>query len=198
MSGSDTPERPSRNRRRQTITIRREDHIGDPIAVIWLTDADEDSIIERLRDYLGPRIRIVKAELSRDKVEVEVDNRGWRDEASRLASAARDLFTKGVKRNSLAMCREALELDPLSSGAMTLQGTILAALGRDKDALEAFKQARELGSTGIEVTLAMMQCAINLDRLGAAAAYAHEVLSIEPRNLTARRGLKAIQQGQER
>ena len=47
------------------IVIRREDHIGDELGFIFLESAggDHDAIIERLREYLGPRIRILKAEI---------------------------------------------------------------------------------------------------------------------------------------
>ncbi len=197
MSESDASERPGRRReRRQTITIRREDHIGDPIGIAWLAPDESvgDVVIGRLRDYLGHRVKIAKAEISRDKIEVEVESRGWREEAARLAAAARDLHQKGAKRNALSMCREALELDSLNPGAMTTLGIILADLERDKEALDALKHAREFGAGGIEVILAMMRCALRLERVGPAVQYANEALRLEPRNLEARRTLKAIKQ----
>ena len=195
MNESDPSARRGRNL--QTLTIRREDHVGDPIAIAWLAPAEtvSDTIIERLRDYLGPRVRIVKAEISRDVIEVEVETRGWTDEATRLARAARDLFQKGGKRNALSMCQEALAMDSLNADAMIAKGIILADLERDQEALDAFKHAREFGASGIEVMLAMMHCAVRLGRLGSAAQYAEEVLRLDPRNLEARRNLKAMSQG---
>jgi Flp pilus assembly protein TadD len=144
----------------------------------------------------GRRVRIFKAEISRDKIEVELEGRGWPDEASRLARAARDLYEKGARRNALSMCREALELDSLNVDAMTTLGVILTRLERDKEALDALKHAREFGAQEIEVTLAMAECALRLGRLGTAAQYAHEALRLDPRNLAARRILKALRHEQ--
>ncbi len=196
MSESESTVQPGRVRRRRKIVIRRDDHIGDPIGIVWLAGEDTiaEVLIQRLGDYLGPRVKIVKAEISRDIVEVEVEARGWGDEAARLAAASRDLFQKGAKRNALSMCREAVELDPLNPAATATLGIILTGLQRHKEALDALKRAREFGAGGIEVMLAMTQCAMRLDRLAAATQYAEEALRLEPRNLTARRTLKEIKQ----
>ncbi|HKN00217.1 MAG TPA: hypothetical protein VJX23_06845 [Candidatus Binataceae bacterium] len=194
MSESDDSRRRDRNRFRQTIVIRRDDHIGDPIGIAWLASPETagDAIVERLRDYLGRRVRIAKAEISRDKIEVEIESRGWHEEATRLAAAARDLQEKGAKRNALSMYREALQLDSLNADAMAGLGIILAQLENDKEALDALKHAREFGADGIEIALTMMQCAIRLGRLGAATQYAQEALRLEPRNLAARRAMKTL------
>ncbi|MGO9451423.1 MAG: hypothetical protein ACLQDV_10340 [Candidatus Binataceae bacterium] len=194
MSESDDSRRRDRNRVRRTIVIWRDDHIGDPIGIAWLASPETagDAIIDRLRDYLGPRVRVAKAEISRDKIEVEIESRGWHEEAARLAAAARDLQEKGAKRNALSMYREALQLDSLNADAMAGLGIILAQLENDKEALDALKHAREFGAGGIDIVLAMMQCAIRLGRLGAAAQYAQEALRLEPRNLAARRAMKSL------
>jgi len=44
-----------RIRQRRTVTILRDDHLGDPIGIIFLDpeSADHDSLVARLRDYLG-------------------------------------------------------------------------------------------------------------------------------------------------
>jgi len=196
MSESEPPRRPPRRRGLHRLIIRRDDHVGDPIGIAWLASAETsgDVIIERLRDYLGPRVKVAKAEISRERIEVELECRGWPEEGSRLAAAARDLFNKGARKNALSMCREALELDPLNADAMATLGLILAAMARDREALDALKHAREFGAGGIEVMLAMMQCAQRLGRATAAAHYAEEALRLEPRNLTARRALKDIRQ----
>jgi tetratricopeptide (TPR) repeat protein len=196
MSESDRASRQKRHRELQTVVIRREDHVGDPISIAWLVPAETlgDAIVGRLHDYLGRRVRIKKAEISRDTIEVQVEVRGWREEANRLASAARDLSEKGAKRGALAMCREALELDSLSVEAMTAMGTILAALGKDEEALDAFQHAREFGDEGVSVLLAMLECAIRLGWLASAERYAQEALRLDPGNLQARDALHSIKQ----
>jgi tetratricopeptide (TPR) repeat protein len=196
MSESDRASRQKRHRERQTVVIRREDHVGDPISIAWLVPAETlgDAIVGRLHDYLGRRVRIKKAEISRDTIEVQVEVQGWREEANRLASAARDLSEKGAKRGALAMCREALELDSLSVEAMTAMGTILAALGKDEEALDAFQHAREFGDEGVSVVLAMLEGAIRLGWLASAERYAQEALRLDPENLQARDALHSIKQ----
>ena len=107
MNVSDAPSngferkgRPSGRVRGSTvrIVIRREDHIGDGLGFIFLESAggDHDAIIERLREYLGPRIRILKAEIGAERIEVEAGGRRFADEASRLAEAGEGLRRKGA------------------------------------------------------------------------------------------------------
>ena len=196
MSESERSSRSKRYHERQTIVIRRADHVGDPISIAWLVSAETlgDAIVGRLRDYLGRRVRIEKAEISRDTIEVQVEVRRWREEAIRLARAARDLSEKGAKRGALAMCREALELDTFSVEAMTAMGTILVALGRDEQALDAFQHAREFGAEGVSIPLAMLDCAIRLGWLVPAERYARQALRLDPRNLQARDALHSIRQ----
>lgn len=196
MSESEPASPPKRYRERQTLVIRREDHVGDPISIAWLMPAETlgDAILGRLRDYLGRRVRIKKAEISRDTIEVQVEVRVWREEGNRLAKAARELSEKGAKRGALAMCREALELDSLSVEAMTAMGTILAALGRDQEALDAFQHAREFGAEGVSIPLAMLDCAIRLGWRASAEHYARQALRLDPRNPRARDALQFIRQ----
>jgi tetratricopeptide (TPR) repeat protein len=196
MSESERASRPKRHYERQTLVIRREDHVGDPLSIVWLVPAETlgDAIVGRLRDYLGRRVRIKKAEISRDTIEVQVEVRGWREEANRLAQAGRDLADKGAKRAALAMCREALELDSLSPEAMTAMGTILVTLGKDQEAIDAFQHAREFGAEGVSILLAMLDCAMRLGWLASAARYAEEALRLDPGNLQARDALHSIRQ----
>jgi len=43
MSGSEPPRRSGGNRGRQSIVIRREEHVGDAIAIAWLAPPDTES-----------------------------------------------------------------------------------------------------------------------------------------------------------
>jgi hypothetical protein len=60
MSESEPASRPKRHREHQTLVIRREDHVGDPLSIAWLMPAETlgDAIVGRLRDFLGRRVRI--------------------------------------------------------------------------------------------------------------------------------------------
>src|SRR5260370_39119540 len=81
--------RPSGRARGSTvrIVIRREDHIGDGLGFIFLESGggDHDAIIERLREYLGPRIRILRAEIGAERIEVEAGGGTARATPRRLA-----------------------------------------------------------------------------------------------------------------
>jgi hypothetical protein len=50
-------------RQRRRITIMRDDHLGDLLGAIFLdvSARNEDAILARLAEYLGKRVRIVKA-----------------------------------------------------------------------------------------------------------------------------------------
>jgi len=69
-------------RRRSSIVIRSEDHLGDSLGVIFMLEPEQlgETVIEKLRDYLGPQIEITKAIVSRDKIEVEVECAVFREE----------------------------------------------------------------------------------------------------------------------
>jgi tetratricopeptide (TPR) repeat protein len=182
------------NRRNRTLVIRRDDHIGDAIGLAFLEapETAAETIIERLREYLGPRVKILKAEISRGQIEVEVESRGWSEEAARMAAAARDLFLKGGRRNALAMFQDAVALDPMCAEAMAAHGMSLVENEADAEGLETLKRARELGSGGAEVLLAMARAAARMDRRGAAIGYLEAVLEVEPKNFAARRAMKAM------
>src|SRR5262245_27807667 len=194
MSESERTARSPRNRHRQTLTIYRDDHIGDAIGLVFLEPPESagDAILTRLRRYLGPKVRIIKAEVARDAIEVEFHVHRWPEEAARLADAAGALREKGARRNALEMYREALEIDSVSAKAMEGYGMTLAQLGRDTEALDALKYARELGAAGADLLLTMMNSASRLGRWSAAIRYASELLKLEPRNIAARRVLKAM------
>ena len=194
MSGSDKPVTARRTRGRRSIVIRRIDHIGDPVGLAFLEspETDGDAVLARVREYLGDKLRLVKAEVSHDEITVEVESRGWSEEGTRMAAAARDLYEKGAKRSALSMYRDALDLDPLNAEAMLRLGLVFAEQEKFADALVALKHAREFGAGGAEMLVAMGQCAAGLERSASAIAYYEEALKLEPRNFVARRALSAL------
>ena len=194
MSASDKPPSPRKARARRSLVIRRIDHVGDPVGLAFLEspETDGDVVLERLREYLGDKLRLVKAEVSHTEITVEVESRGWVEEGTRMALLARDLYQKGAKRSALSMYRDALDLDPLNAEAMLRLGLVLAEQEKFAEALIALKHAREFGAAGVELLIAMGQCAAALDRTATAIAYFEEALKIEPRNFVARRALSAL------
>ncbi len=181
-------------RARRSLVIRRIDHVGDPVGLAFLEspETDTDALLERLREYLGDKLKLVKAEVSRGEITVEVEARGWTEEGARMAAAARDLYQKGGKRAALSMYRDAIELDPLNAEALLRLGLALAEQGKFAQAFAALKRAREFGAAGVELLNAMGRCAAGLDRGAGAVAYYEEALKIEPRNFVARRALRAL------
>ncbi len=181
-------------RARRSLVIRRIDHVGDPVGLAFLEspESNADALLERLREYLGDKLKLVKAEVSRGEITVEVEARGWTEEAARMAAAARDLYQKGGKRGALSMYRDAIELDPLNAEAILRLGLALAEQGKFAQAFTALKRAREFGAAGVELLNAMGRCAAGLDRGASAVAYYEEALKIEPRNFVARRALRAF------
>ncbi|HEY9157988.1 tetratricopeptide repeat protein [Candidatus Binatus sp.] len=194
MSASDGQKPPGRMRARRSLVIRRNDHVGDPVGLAFLEspETDGDAVLARLREYLGDKLKLVKAEVSHGEITVEVESRGWTEEGARMAAAARDLYQKGARRAALSMYRDALELDPLNAEAMLRLGLALAEQETFAQAFDALKRARELGAGGIELLIAMGRCAVGLERGANAVAYYEEALKIEPRNFVARRALRAL------
>jgi len=175
--------------------IRRDDHIGDPVGLAFLEspETNGDAVLERLREYLGDKLKLVKAEVSPAEITVEVESRGWTEESARMAAAARDLYQKGARRGALSMYRDALELDPLNADAVLRLGLALAEQNKFAEAFAALKRAREFGAdAGVELLIAMGRCAAALERGANAAAYYEAALRIEPGNFLARRALRAM------
>lgn len=194
MSASDKPAPRGTARARRSIVIRRIDHVGGPVGLAFLEspETNGDAVLARIREYLGDKLKLVKAEVSHDEITVEVESRGWSEEGARMAAAARDLYQKGAKRGALAMYRDALELDPLNAEAILRLGFALAEQKKFAEAFAALKRAREFGAEGVELLIAMGRCAAGLERGATAAAYYEEALKIEPRNFIARRATRAL------
>jgi tetratricopeptide (TPR) repeat protein len=183
-----------RVRQHRRIKIMRDDHIGDQLGALFfdVMAQQEDSILARLAEYLGKRVRIVKAEISNDCVEVEVEVQVWEDEANRLTATANDLLLKGARRNAQALFREALELDPLNAAAATALGTFLADLEQYNEALSVLKLAREAGPESAALMLALGRVCIKTDRKASAITYLERAYEIEPSNFAVRRALAEL------
>jgi len=176
------------------LVIRRADHVGDPVGLAFLEspETNGDAVLERLREYLGDKLKLVKAEVSHNEITVEVEARGWTEEGARMAALARELYEKGAKRSALSMYRDALELDPLNASAILRLGLALAEQQKFAEAFDALKRAREFGAAGVELLIAMGRCAAGLERSANAVTYYEGALKLEPRNFVARRALSAL------
>ena len=181
-------------RHRRSLVIRREDHIGDPIGIAFLESAETngDAVLDRLREYLGVKLKLIKAEVSHDEITVEVESGGWREEGAQMTAAAKDLYAKGARRGALVMYRDAIGLDPLNTEALLRLGLALTEQEKFAEAFSALKRAREFGADGPEMLIAMGRCASKLDRRATAAGYYEQVLKLEPRNFVARSALRAL------
>jgi tetratricopeptide (TPR) repeat protein len=173
------------------LVLLRDDHIGDPLGAIFLDPSpdNEDSIIARLRDYLGERVRIVKAEITHERIEVEVEVQAMADEASRLAAAAMDLNRKGARRNAMALFREALELDPLNCDACHGLGLLLAEANHHAEGLAMLKLARECGPETVDLLHALGRVCMQAGRTASAIAYLERGFELEPGHFGVRRAL---------
>jgi tetratricopeptide (TPR) repeat protein len=176
------------------ITIMRDDHLGDLLGAIFLdvSAQNEDAIITRLREYLGKRVRIIKAEISNDRVEVEVEVKVWEEEGDRLAATAADLKRKGARRNAQALFREALELDPLNAAAAVGLGTLLAEIEKYSEALTVLKLGCEAGPPNATALLALGRVCVKTDRTASAITYLERAFAIEPSNFEVRRALTEL------
>src|SRR5216684_1664472 len=195
MNESENHRPQSRNRRlRATLTIRRDDHIGDRIGTIFLDPVNEgeDGIVGRVRDYLGRGIRIIKLELSRAHVDVEVESLGLVDESKRLSAAAEDLRGKGARRSAQSMLQEALKLDPMNGEALSVLGLMLAERGEHDDALRILRRAREIAGDRVDVLQSLAQVCVQLERVPSAIGYLERALEMEANNDEIRTALVAL------
>jgi len=176
---------------RRRVVLLRDDHIGDTVSAIFLDPSPEnaDAIIARLRDYLGDRVRVINAELTADRVEVEVEVRAMAEEANRLAAAATDLSRKGVRRNAEALFRQALELDPLNRDARHGLGLLLADLSCDGEALAMLKLARESGPETVDLLYALGRVCMRADRIASAISYLEKGFELDPGHFGVQRAL---------
>lgn len=173
------------------MVLWRDDHIGDAVGAIFLDVSPEnaDAIIFRLRDYLGERVRVISAELTAERAEVEVEVRALAEEANRLAAAAGDLSRKGGRRNAIALFRQALELDPLNRDARQGIGLLLADLNCCSEALAMLKLARESGPETVELLHALGRVCMQAERTASAISYLEKGFELDPSHFGVRRAL---------
>ena len=176
---------------RRRMVLLRDDHIGDAVGAIFLDPSLEnaDAIIARLRDYLGKRVRVINAELTAERAEVEVEVRALAEEANRLAAAAADLSRKGGRRNAIALFRHALELDPFNRDACQGLGLLLADLNCYREALAMLKLARESGPETVELLHALGRVCMQADRTTSAISYLEKGFELDPSHFGVRRAL---------
>ena len=173
------------------IVIEREDHIGDGLGLIFLDagGGDQDAILERLREYLGPRIRILKAEIGIERIEIEAKGRHFPEEAARLAEAAEGLRRQGASRNAMAHYKEALALDPFNVTALRGLGALHAAREDYSAAFRMLCRAREAGGDNAELLHDLGRVAAGMGRIATAIVYLERACELAPDNLAIRRTL---------
>lgn len=182
-------------RKRTSITIRRRDHIGDPISTLFLAPEElADSAADRVKAYLGDKVQVLSATLSPDSIEAEFECFQLSEEADRLSEAAAGLARKRLYRSAEQALGEALKLDPLSARAMQVLGEVYRAQERHSEALATLVRARELSSTGdsASVLAAMAACCLKMERKATAIGYLEQALELDPRHFRARRMLSRL------
>jgi tetratricopeptide (TPR) repeat protein len=182
-------------RRRSSILIRAEDHLGDSMGAIFVLEPENygDHVIDKLRDYLGAHAQIVKAEVSRDRIEVEVECTAFRAESDRLVETARGLRKNRLHRSAASTLNEALKLDPLNSYALIAMAEVLHDAENFSDAIEMLIRAREVSGGDTPQLLAMLgACCLKVERTASAIRYFESALALDPRHVGARRELLAL------
>jgi len=179
--------------RRKVLTIARDDHIGDPIGAIFLDlDDGEAEVARRVRDYLGPKARILKIDLKHDHALVEVEVSPFTEESNRLAAAAADLARKGAPRNAIAMFKQALELDLINGQAGYDMGLLLLDSKKPAEALAALRRAREVLGDNVMLLRALARVCVAMERVPTAVGYLERALDLEPNSRAVRRELLAL------
>ena len=191
MSSSSNGRGSRATRQRRHVVILLEDHIGDPVGSLLfnLANFENDAIIERLREYLDPRLKIIRADLTTARAEVEVEVRTLESESRHLTSIAKELIAKGARRNATALYEDALRLDPLNSDAAMGFGLLLADMKKYDEALRMLKRAREYGADRPDLLHALGRVSMLADRKASAIVYFERAYELDPTNAAVRRAL---------
>jgi tetratricopeptide (TPR) repeat protein len=182
-------------RKRSSIVIRSDDHLGDSLGVLFLLEPAElgDAVIDKLREYLGSKIQLIKADVSRDKIEVEVERVAHCDESDQLVEAAAGLRRNRLYRSAESMLNDALKLDPLNPRAMIAMGEVYQASEKYSEAVAMLIRAREASPNDTaELFATIGACCLKAERRAAAIAYLERAVSLDPRQFSARRALIAL------
>ena len=182
-------------RRRSSILIRAADHLGDSLGVLFMLEPEQlgETVIEKLRDYLGEQTSIIKAMVSRDRIEVVVECAAFREESDQLVEAARGLQKNDLCRSAEATLGEALKLDPLNPQALLALAEVLQASEKFADAIAAWIHAREASENDTAQMFAMLgACCLKVERIASAISYFEKALILDPRHFSARRSLLAL------
>ena len=182
-------------RRRSSVLIRANDHLGDSLGAIFLLEPEQygDTVIEKLCEYLGEQTQVVKAEVSRDRIEVEVECTVFRTESDRMVETARGLRRNRLYRSAASTLHEALKLDPLNPHALTAMAELLHDSENFSDAIAMLIRAREASDNDTPQTLAMLgACCLKVERTASAIRYFESALALDPRHVGARRSLLAL------
>ena len=97
-------------RQTRSLIVRSEDHLNDRLGVIFLVGPEEigDSAIERLGEYFGRGVRIIKAVVARDRIEIEVEASWFPEESNRLVEAGARLRARKLYRSAQSLLKEAI------------------------------------------------------------------------------------------
>jgi tetratricopeptide (TPR) repeat protein len=182
-------------RRRSSILIRAEDHLGDSLGVIFMLEPEQldEGVIEKLRGYLGAQVEITRAIVSRDQIEVEVECTAFPEESDRLVESARGLRKNHLHRSAQSTLLEALKLDPLNPHALMRLGEVLQESEKFSEAIGALVRAREVSPIDSAQLLALLGgCCVKVERTASAIMYCERALMLDPRHFSARRTLLAL------
>ena len=180
--------------RRKTLTIRRDDHLDDVIgAAFFESDANAGTTIaDCIRNYLGRRITLVRAEVGSRDALVTVEARGFTVESERMLEEAAILWRGGARRSAIATAQQAIDLDPLNADAHVSMGEYLIDHKKPGPALQALKRAREIGGDSAEVLRNMGRACVLLERNASAVVYFKRALIAEPRDFVSLRALAQL------
>jgi tetratricopeptide (TPR) repeat protein len=181
-------------RRRSAIVIRSDDHLGDLLGAIFVLDAEHlhDTLIEKLHEYFGPQIQVLKAIVSRDKIDIEADCDAFPEESDRLVESARGLRNNRLYRSAESSLREALKLDPLNPHALIALGEVFYDAERFSEAIEMLVRAREVSLETPQLLAMLGTYCLKVERTASAIRYFENALALDPRHVGARRALLGL------
>jgi tetratricopeptide (TPR) repeat protein len=180
---------------RHSIVIRNEDHLSDSLGIVFMLEQEQlnDTLIEKLREYLGDAIQVRQAVVARDRLEVEVEAVSMREASDRLVDASAGLMRNHLYRSAESMLRDALKLDPINPRALAALGELFESLEKYPEALASMVRAREAsGNDSAELLATLGCCCVKAGRTAAAIMYLEEALSIDPLQFSARRALASL------